>query len=176
LLGEEVAGALATAVLGCGAIHPADLAPRVLALVHEHLGAEGVPQVRALSRDRLELELEELDAEGVSLLARVLETDGPAALGAARAAAFVQAARRSIASPAAELRGQVEELTRKYIGPVGGQFLQDVCERHGLPFRAVDYEHLMWLAEALRAEAAPFAGKQGAEELARGVRALLTGR
>ena len=124
----------------------------------------------------MEVELEDLDADGIGRLARLVEEEAPAQVGTARAAAFVAAARRSVTSPAEELRRKVLALAQRYVGPVGADFVHEVCEGHGLPFRAVDYEHLMWLAEALRGEAAPLIGRQSADELARGVRTLLTGR
>jgi hypothetical protein len=175
LLGDEAAQGLALAVLESANARPAEFSPKILALASEHLGPEGEAIVRSLCRARLEVEVEDLDADGLSLLARVIEEDAPARIGATRATAFVAAARKSITSPAEELRKKVLELTVRWVGPVGSDFVEDVCDQNGLPFRAVDYEHLMWLAEALRGEAVPLVGKQGADELARGVRALLTG-
>lgn len=176
LLGEETARSLATAVLECGTARGADLAPQCIALATEHLGAEGEAILRSVCRNRLEVELEELSVETLDLLARVVEEEVPARIGRLRAAAFVEAARQAISSPATELREKILLLAKRAVGPVGEQFVQQTCAKNGLPFRAVDYEHLMWLAEVLRSEGAPLLGKQKADDLAREVRGLLTGR
>lgn len=176
LLGDEAAASLAAAVLECGAGRNPDLAPKCIALAAEHLGADGEAMVRSVCRNRLEVELEDLSTETLDLLARIVEEDLPVRVGAARAAAFVEAAKQSISSPATELREKILLFAKRAIGPVGEQFVQQTCAKNGLPFRAVDYEHLMWLAEILRSEGAPILGKQKADDLAREVRGLLTGR
>jgi hypothetical protein len=175
LLGEDAASSLAAAVLECGTGHNPDLAPKCIALATEHLGPDGEAMVRSVCRNRLEVELEELSTETLDLLARIVEEEMPARIGAARAAAFVDAAKQSISSPATELREKILLFARRAVGPVGEQFVQQTCAKNGLPFRAVDYEHLMWLAEILRGEGTPLLGKQKADDLAREVRGLLTG-
>jgi hypothetical protein len=96
-------------------------------------------------------------------------------IGGARVAAFLAAARITLNSPNEQLRNRLVEMVTRRVGPAGRDFLHEICLEGGLPFQAIDYEHLMWLSETLRREAAPLAGKKGAEELARSVRGLLTG-
>src|SRR5207253_11477108 len=96
-------------------------------------------------------------------------------IGAERTGVFLGLAKQAVASPADPLRQKILELARRQIGPAGPDFLKRACTKNGLPFDAVDYEHIMWLAEVIRADAKPLVGQKGADELARGVRAFLTG-
>jgi hypothetical protein len=175
LLGQEVAEQLAAAVEECRAARPPGLVDRVREIAALHAGASGEAALRDLCRRHLEVDLDELDVEGVRLLARAVERDGAAPLGAERVAAFLAAAREAATSPAEGMRAKVIELARDQIGPAGPQFVRRACAKHGLPFEAVDFEHVMWLAEVMRTEAAPLAGKRAADELARGIRGFLTG-
>jgi hypothetical protein len=175
LLGDEVAQGLAMAVLESGSVKPAEIAPMILALAAEYLGAEGEALVRSLCRRRLEVEIEEIEGEGVSQLARIVEEEVPTHIAVARAAAFVAAARKSTTSPADGLRRKIVGLATDAVGPAAPDFVRTACARAGMPFEAVEHEHLMWLTEVLRGEAVPIVGKKAADELARGVRGLLTG-
>ena len=175
LLGADTADAVAAAVQEAGNVRPPGLVQRIVDVAREHGGAEGEPLVRDLCHQRLEFELDNIPIQGISPLARAVERDGPARLGKVRTAAFMTAVRQAVASPADTLRAKIVALTNQQVGPAGTIFLKKVSAKHGLPFDAVDYEHIMWLAEVLRAEATPIVGKQAADDLARGVRGFLTG-
>jgi hypothetical protein len=175
LFGAELAELVTRAVLDSGTAMPPGLPARIVDVACEYLGPDGEPLIRRLCRERLEVHIEELDLDGIGMLARVVEQHGPALIGALRAAAFLTAARRATISPAEPLRRKILDLATRTVGPAGPEFLEEICLHHGLPFDAVDYEHLMWLAELLRSEAAPLAGKKNADELARGVRGFLVG-
>ena len=171
-LGAEPAQKLALAVEQADDKQPPTLVPQLLALAVEHTGNDGEPILRALCRDRLEIELEDLDIDGLEPVARLLEHDGPPAVGAARTAAFIAAAGQALADPVDCVSSKVVELTSRYIGPAGRRFLQKVCAKNGIPVEALSREHVPWLADVLQSEAAPLAGARGAENLARDIRAL----
>ena len=174
LLGGEMAASLRQSVLEAARLRPAGLTPQIVALAREHLGDEGEGYIQQLCRDHLEIALDDLDAGGVRLVAVAVEKHGPATIGAARAALFVADAAHALVSPAAPLRRRIVELTSDAVGPLAPEFIEEVCARHGLPFDTVDTEHLLWLAEALRVETEPLAGKNAAEGLERELRALRT--
>jgi hypothetical protein len=176
LLGPEVAGQLGQAVEEAAGARPVGLSKRVVELATEHAGAQGEPVMRELCHERLEIDLDDLDVDGVSLLARAVERDGPAKFGALCAAKFVAAAKQATVSPADGLRQKVLELAKRSVGPAGPDFVKRSCAKAGVPFEAVDFEHVMWLAEVVRTEAAPLVGKKGADEMARAIRGFLTGK
>ena len=175
LLGTETALALAIAVDESRTARPPGLVQRVIDIAVEQVGPDGEALIRALCHDRLEVPLDDLDVDGIALLARAVERDGPERIGALRAASLMTAMKGAITSPAESLRAKLLDLARRQIGPAGPDFVKRACAKHGLPFDAVDFEHIMWLAETMRAEAAPLVGKKGADDLARTFRALLTG-
>lgn len=175
LLGEDTARALAAAVEESRSARPPGLVARIIDLARERAGAEGETFIREICHERLEISLDEVDIDGIALLARAVERDGPARIGAQRTAAFLALARPVLASPSEPLRLKMLELAKKKIGPAGPDFLKRACSKAGLPFEAVDYEHIMWMAEVVRTEATPLVGKKGADELAREVRNFLTG-
>ncbi len=175
LLGPETAEAVAVAVLEAGDARPPGLVSRVLEIAREHGGDAGEKLVRDLCHERLEFELDNIPVAGIGPLARAVERDGPPRLGTVQTAAFMAAVRVAMVSPADDLRAKIIALCNRQIGPAGPVFVKKATAKHGLPFDAVDFEHIMWLAEVLRAEAAPIVGKQGGDDLARGVRAFLTG-
>lgn len=175
LLGAETARALGAALLEAGNGRLADLPGQVSGLATARLGNSGEMIIRRLCRERMEIELDDVTVEAVRPLAAVVERDGAAMVGAVRVAPFVQAAQLAILSPTDSLRRKVGELTTRRMGPAGGDFVKEACARNGLPYQCLDYEHLMWFAEVLRAVAMPLMGKKGADELARDIRELLTG-
>ncbi len=176
LFGGEMADSLRVSVLDAARARLAGLTPQILALAREHLGDNGDTIIQRLCREQLEIALDDLDAGSVRALAMAVETYGPVMIGTVLATAFVSDASQALASPADSLRHRIVEVTRNAVGPLAPEFLEEVCAQHGLPFQAVDYEHLMWLAEVLRAETEPLAGKEAADGLARELRAFLTGR
>jgi hypothetical protein len=175
LLGAEAARALAMDIVDSADASPAGLSRKIIDLSVDYLGQDGEAFIRRLCRERLEIHVEELNLAGVAMLARVVERHGAAMIGGARVAAFLASARIALSSPNESLRNKIVEMVMRRVGPAGRDFLDDICLAGGLPFQALDYEHLMWLSETLRREAAPLAGKKGAEELAKSVRGLLTG-
>jgi len=174
LLGEDVAEGVAQAVQEAGDARPPGLVGRIVDIGRAHAGAEGEALLRDLCHQRLEFELNDIPIAGIGPLARAVEHDGPARFGRVRMAAFVVAAQQATASPAGPLRDKIAALTSRQMGPAAPLFLKKATARHGLPWEAVDYEHIMWLAEVIRAESAPIVGKQAADDLAREVRGFLT--
>lgn len=172
-LGPDSAQALAAAIGEAGAATSSSMASRVIEVATAHFGQEGERMVRELCRERLETELDDLGCHGITVLAQAAERDGPAHIGPLRMAAFLAAAREAMVAPGSGLRRKLVELTTQQIGPAGAIFVKKACAKNGLPFEAVGYEHLMWLAEVLRREAAPLVGEHDADDLARAVHNLL---
>ncbi len=172
-LGPDLAGSIAAAIEKSRTARLPDLVARVVQVAAEHIGPEGEGIVRRLCHERLEVDLDDLDLGGVVLLARVMAREGAEPIGGARIAAFLAAAREIVVSPAGPLRAKIVEQVNRRLGPVGPMFLGEMCARHGMPFDAVSYEHVAWLAETLRDEAAPLLGARGAEDLAWAVNGLL---
>lgn len=175
LLGEVLATALAQDVRQAASAKPAGLARKIVDIAVDHLGDEGASMITALCRHKLEVNVADLNCAGVGALAQVVEREGPELCGATRIAEFLVAARMSLASPAAPLRAKILDIARRAIGPVAEDFVREACQRGGLPFDAVDFEHLMWLAETMRAEGAALLGRKTGDDLARQIRGLLTG-
>jgi hypothetical protein len=176
LFGGATATQIRAAALEACGTPSGRLTAQIVALARSHLGDGGDAIIERLCREHLQVALDDLDGAGVRRLAATVRELGPDVIGAAVTASFVAEAARALTSPADGLRRQVIEVTRAVIGPLAPEFLEEVCAQRGLPFHAVDYEHLMWLAETLRAEAEPFAGRDAADNLARSVRAFLTGK
>jgi hypothetical protein len=176
LLGREMADSLKAAVMDAEHRPPTDVAKQLFEAALQHLGDHTETVMRRLCREHLEIEVDELDAGSVQALARAVEQHGPAVIGATLATQFARETASLMVSPAESLRRRVIQITRDVVGPFAPQFLDEVCATHGLPFTAVDYEHLMWLAEVLRTETEPLAGKEAADGLSRQLRAVLTGR
>lgn len=174
LLGADTARALAAAAEETRRARPPGLGLLVAQVATEHAGEEGEQVVRALCHERLEVDLDEVDVEGIALLARAVEHDGAGRIGAARTAAFLIAARQAIVAPGAALRTRLLELGHQFVGPAATVFLKKLTAAQGLPFEAISYEHLMWLAGLLRVETTPLIGGQDADEFAAAVRGLLT--
>jgi hypothetical protein len=175
LLGDEAARGLATAVLEAGIALSSGLTETITGAVAEHLGPDADGLLRGLCRGRLEVDLVEIDLDTIEMLISVIERDGPSVIGAMRAEAFVTAGRQAVTSPSEPLRRKISELVTNTIGPAGSDFARQVSAQHGVPFNAIEHEHVMWLAEVLRGETAPLAGKKYADRLAHEVRGLLTG-
>lgn len=175
LLGTDGADAVASAVLDARAVRPADLVAQIAGLAREHLGPDGETIVRAICRERLEAELDEVDVEGLAVLARAVERDAPGRVRDTRAGTFLTAAKLAVASPSEPLRVKISELASREIGPAGPVFVKKACAKHGMPFEAIDFEHIAWFAEVIRGEATPIIGRKTADELAHGIRAFVTG-
>jgi hypothetical protein len=176
LLGREMADSLHAAVMDAEHRRPASVTKQLFEVARQHLGDNTEMIMSQLCREHLETEVDELDAGSVRALARAVEQYGPTVIGATFATQFAGETASLLVSPAEPLRRRVVQMTRDVVGPFAPQFLDEVCAAHGLPFTAVDYEHLMWLAEVLRTETAPLAGKVAADGLSRQLRAVLTGK
>lgn len=175
LFGDETAEAIRHAIER-GALRPAGLVTRVIDASTRHLGRGGEEFIRAMCRARLEIELEEIAPEGLPRLAEGVRTEAAALIGHAGAQEFARAVAAALVSPNTGLRARIVDLARKFVGPAGEDFLKRSCRRAGMPWEAVDVDHLMWLAEVVRAESAPIVGKKKADEFARSVRSILTGK
>ena len=172
-VGGDAAASLSAAVEQARRQRPPGLVALVLEIVAEYAGDEGEQICRELCRTHLDVELEELDLDRLPALARAVEAHAAPLIGASRTAAFLAAARQAIVEPGNPLRARLGELAGRQLGPAAGVFVRRAVERNGVPFDAVSYEHLHWLADVLRREAALLAGDAEADELARRVRLLL---
>jgi hypothetical protein len=175
LLGTETAEALQRAIERAATARPAAMVASIIGAANEHAGPGGERILRDLCRAKLEIDLDEIDPEGLAPLAEAIRTEAAAVIGTAGATAFAQAVAAAVASPNAALRARVVETARRFVGPAGEDFLRRSCRKMGMPWEAIDYEHMMWLAEVVRAESAPLIGKKSADEFARAVRMLLVG-
>lgn len=174
MLGEDTAQRLAGDLSRPRPARSPGLALKIVAAAEQHFGSEGEAIISRLCRQGLEVNLSDLEPDALPMLAKIVERDGPGLIGEPKIAAFLQAARRGLASPAKPLRQQIVRTVARAVGPAAEEFLIEVCSRHGMPFEAVDMDHTLWLAEVLRAEAAPIAGKKAADDIARDVRGFLT--
>lgn len=175
LVGEEVADAAAAAVLEAGGARPKGLPAEVLRCATEHLGASGESVVRRICRERVGVEVDEIDAIGLGVLAQAVRAEAPRLLAALHTEGFVLAARQAAANPASPLHAQVIATVSRHLGPAGAGFIQDVAAKHGLPWKSLEAEHLTWLAGVAQPEAEALMGKKGGEALARDLRALSVG-
>jgi hypothetical protein len=173
LLGPMLARSVAGAVDETRRMRPHGMAVLLNEIAAEQGGEFGAQALQDICRARLGVDLETVDIEGLAALARAVEQDAPVRLGEARTAAFISAFRHAVVDPGEQLRARLLELANTHLGPAAPVLLKRVCTRNGVPFDVVSYEHLMWLADTFRAEVAPIAGEQEAEEFAREVRALL---
>lgn len=176
LLGEETADAVEHIIARAGTTRPPAMLPSILAAARDCLGAKGEDLLRELCRTRLEIELEEIEPESLALLADGIRTQSVDLIGSVNAAAFAQAVATALISPNVALRGKLIDLARSFVGPAGEDFLKRSCRRAGMPWEAVEPDHMMWLAEVVRTEATPLLGKKQADEFARTVRGFLTGK
>lgn len=174
LLGRDVATTLGDAVLQANRVRPPGMVKQIVALATEHLGTNGPELVREVCRQSLELELDHLQLDGVELLARAVERAPELKTRVSPAATFLAAAQLVITSPADSLRQKLSDMAARSLGPAGPDYLRERCRRGGLPFEAVDYEHVMWLAELIRSEMTSLVGKKEADRLAGDVRKLIT--
>lgn len=173
LLGPELARSVASACEEARRARPPGLDRLLTEIAREHGGPAGIAVIRELARARLGIDLEGVDIDGIAVLARAVEREGAGRIGAARTTAFIEAARRAIVGPGEPLRAHLLAVANAHLGPAALVFLKRVCACKGVPFEAVSYEHLVWLAEALRAEMVSLVGEDEAKEFAARVRALL---
>lgn len=174
IFGPAVATALAAGVETARAT--GGLTDRVTAIAVSNVGPEGDALIRELCRDRLGKDLAEIDVEDVLPLALAVEGEGPVRIGTMRTAAFITAARFAVVNPTNSARTLLVQAVNREMGPAGEVFLKKSCTKNGLPFEAICYEHLTWLADVLRQEAAPLLGADGADRLAQAVQRLQPGQ
>ncbi|MFN8558108.1 MAG: hypothetical protein U0531_12480 [Dehalococcoidia bacterium] len=173
LLGPDTAQAVRHAVER--ASKPAGMAGKIAEAARQHAGERGETFLRNLCHTRLEMDLEEIEPEGLRPLADAIRAEGADIIGVDGATAFAQAVVAAVLSPNEALHKKITETARRYIGPAGDDFLRKSCKKQGMPWDAVEMEHMMWLAEVVRAESAPLIGKKPADEFARTVRGFLVG-
>jgi hypothetical protein len=176
LLGGETAEAVRRAIERSATARPAGMVARIVEAASQHAGRRGETFIRDLCRKKLEIDLDEIEPDGLRALADAVRAEGPAAIGADAATAFAQAVAAVLVSPNTALRAKIVEAARKYMGPAGEEFMRRSCRKMGMPWDAVDMEHMMWLAEVVRAESTPFIGKKSADDFARTIRGFLTGK
>lgn len=175
LLGKETAEAVQRAVERTAAQKPAGMVSSIIDAATQHIGPGGETMIRELCRNKLETDLEEIEPDGLKPLADAIRTEAAAAIGSAGALAFAQAVAAALVSPNDSLRQKIVDLAKRHIGPAGEDFMRRSCRKMGMPWEAIDYEHMMWLAEVVRSESAPLIGKNKADEFARSVRQFLVG-
>jgi hypothetical protein len=175
LLGKETAEAVQRAVERTATQKPAGMVSRIVEAAVQHVGLGGEQMIRDLCRSKLEVDLDEIEPDGLTALADAVRAEAAAAIGSAGALAFAQAVASALVSPNEPLRQKIVDLAKRHIGPAGEDFMRRSCRKMGMPWEAVDYEHMMWLAEVVRAESAALIGKDKADEFARTVRQFLVG-
>ncbi len=173
LLGGETAEALSHMIERVATARPQGLVASVVEAAKQAIGQQGEQFIRELCRRKLEIELDEIEPDGLELLAQKVRAEAEGLIGSAGAQAFAQAVAAALVSPNVALRAKLVEVARRFVGPAGEDFLRRSCRKMGMPWDAVDYEHLMWLAEVVRSESAPLIGKKQADEFARAVRGFL---
>ncbi len=173
LLGAETAETLSHIIERVASVRPQGMVASVVDAARRAIGQQGEQFIRELCRTKLEIELDEIEPDGLELLAQKVRAEAEGLIGSAGAQAFAQAVAAALVSPNVALRAKLVELARRFIGPAGEDFLRRSCRKMGMPWDAVDYEHLMWLAEVVRSESAPLIGKKQADEFARAVRGFL---
>jgi len=176
LRGSEPAETLRHIIERVANVRPQGMVASVVDAAKRAIGQQGEPFIRELCRRKLEIELDDIEPDGLELLAQKVRAEAEGLIGNAGAQAFAQAVAAALVSPNVALRAKLVELARRFVGPAGEDFLRRSCRRMGMPWDAVDYEHLMWLAEVVRSESAPLIGKKQADEFARAVRGFLTAR
>ena len=175
IFGDETADALGSAIRRAGHVKPAGMVASVLDAAQRHIGVKGERFIRDICHAKLETDLDEIEPEALGLLADAISGEAVSFISGSGATAFAQAVASALTSPNHQLRGRVADIARKMVGPAGEDFMRRSCRKAGMPWDAVDAEHLMWLAEVVRAEAAPLLGKGKADDFAKAVRNLLMG-
>lgn len=173
LLGSETAETLSHMIERVAHARPQGMVASVVDAAKRAMGQQGEQFIRELCRRKLEIELDDIEPDGLELLAQKVRAEAEGLIGSAGAQAFAQAVAAALVSPNVALRSKLIELARRFIGPAGEDFLRRSCRKMGMPWDAVDHEHLMWLAEVVRSESAPLIGKKQADEFARAVRGFL---
>lgn len=176
LLGKETADNLRRVIERASGAKPAGMVARLVEVATQHAGPGGEAFIRDLCRRRMETELDEIEPDGLRHLAEAVRGEAAGAIGGVGATAFAQAVAAAVMSPNKSLRAKIIDVARRYVGPAGEDFLKRSCRKMGMPWEAVDYEHMMWLAEVVRTESAPLIGKKQADEFARNIRMFLVGK
>lgn len=176
LLGKDTAEAVQHAIERAATAKPAGMVAGIIDAARQHTGPAGETFIRDLCRTKLEIELDEIEPDGLVPLADAIRNEAAGVIGSAGATAFAQAVAAAVVSPNESLRARISEVARRFVGPAGDDFLRRSCRKMGMPWDAVDYEHMMWLAEVVRAESTPLIGKQKADDFARTVRTFLVGK
>jgi hypothetical protein len=173
-LGQEVAENLVKSIKALHLTTSAAIAARVRALARVHGGPGGERVVNDICRRVLGIELKKLGADGLGTLAAGIREEGPYRFGVQRTHAFLDAARDAVSAPGAELRARVLQLVKDSVGPVGSLVLDEVCNKHGFPYYALTYEHVMWLTTSLEPEIAAGLNAQDIDRLNSDLQQLLT--
>jgi hypothetical protein len=174
VFGEDTAEALKGAIERAASVRPAGMEASIVEAAGRHIGPKGEAFIRGLCRTRVEIDLDEIEPDGLGPLADAVAGDTSGVGAEESSAAFAQAVAAAIVSPNAALRAKILDTARKHIGPAAEDFMRRSCKKSGMPWDAIDLEHMMWLAEVVRAESAPLIGKKSADDFARTVRAFLT--
>lgn len=170
VFGPETAEAVRREIAAAVAACPDGLAAELRDLAHHHAGPHGEDLLREVCRASLGLDLDEAGPEHLRPLANAVRTDVSPATITAATAAFAASVQAALVSPHDGLRDDLFVVAQRFIGPAGEEFLRKACARHGVPWEAVEDEHLEWLAETVRAEAVLFIGKAAADDFARSIR------
>jgi len=176
LFGTETAAALGSAVRDAAHTELVDLRPRILVLARQHIGEGGEEVLRRICRERLEVGFDDLDSTAIGMLARAVDESGLLLIGRARVAAFCAAARLAVANPVQSLQQRILERATRAFGPAGSDIVRETCAAEGMPFDAIDEEHLSWIAEVLHAGVASLLGAKGATDFAARLRSLSADR
>lgn len=176
VFGEETAEALGNAIERAAFVRPATMVAALVDAAKQHMGARGEAFLRDLARQKMEIELDDIDPEALPMLANKVRASGADIVQTAAGPGLTQAIAAAIVSPNVSLRAKLIDTARKFVGPAAENFLKQSTRKAGMPWDAIDLEHMMWLAEVVRAEATPLIGKKQADAFAHIVRGYLTGK
>jgi hypothetical protein len=175
-IGDEAAESLVASLRPLQSVpSTSGTATRIRGFARAHAGPGGERILNEVCRETLGIDLKALSDDRLAELADGVRREAPRRIGAVRTSAFLEAARAAVTEPGAELRTSVFALVTRLLGPAGPILIEEACAKHGLPVDALTYEHLMWLAGALDAEASPSLQARDAAGLGDGLRAFLTG-
>lgn len=174
-LGADVAESLIASIKPLQSTPSSRTSTKLRSAARSFAGPAGERMLNEICREALGIELKELSDDRLAELAAATRQEAPRRFGDQRTSAFLDAARSAVTAPGADLRAAIMEFVTRLLGPAGPILIDEACERHGLPFEALTYEHVMWLAGELDAETAPTLNARDADQLGEGFRGLVTG-
>ena len=170
--GAEGAAEVVTAVQAAAEHGGPEVALEVDHLARQWLGPGGERLVRDFVRRRFEIELADLDLNGVKRLAEAVSEHATELSGDGWSEAFISDARAAMLMGSPEIQERLRVLSILILGPAGPKIVRKACTTHGLPWEAIDADHLLWLAGILKQETEGVVGPKVAAALSAQVQSL----